>query len=24
MHEGKTADQIWVCGDKRPDFIYTL
>ncbi|KIV92634.1 hypothetical protein PV10_03907 [Exophiala mesophila] len=24
MFEGKTVDQIWVAGDKRPDFIYTL
>jgi sugar phosphate permease len=24
MHEGKTAEQIWVAGDNRPDFIYTL
>ncbi|KAK5043574.1 hypothetical protein LTR84_011381 [Exophiala bonariae] len=24
MHEGKTPEQVWVCGDKRPDFIYTL
>lgn len=24
MHEGMTAEQIWVAGDKRPDFIYTL
>ena len=24
MHEGMTADQIWVAGDNRPDFIYTL
>lgn len=24
MHEGKTAVEIWVAGDKRPDFIYTL
>jgi hypothetical protein len=24
MHEGKTADEIWVAGDNRPDFIYTL
>lgn len=23
MHEGMTAEQIWVAGDKRPDFIYT-
>ncbi|KAK6367905.1 hypothetical protein LTS17_010057 [Exophiala oligosperma] len=24
MHEGKSADEIWVAGDNRPDFIYTL
>ncbi|OCT49698.1 putative transporter [Cladophialophora carrionii] len=24
MHEGKTPEQIWVAGDNRPDFIYTL
>ncbi|KIW30858.1 uncharacterized protein PV07_02551 [Cladophialophora immunda] len=24
MHEGKTVDEIWVAGDNRPDFIYTL
>ena len=24
MLEGKTATQIWIAGDKRPDFIYTL
>lgn len=24
MHEGMTAEQIWVAGDKRPDFMYTL
>ncbi|EME78268.1 uncharacterized protein MYCFIDRAFT_190618 [Pseudocercospora fijiensis CIRAD86] len=24
MHDGMTPDQIWVAGDKRPDFIYTL
>lgn len=24
MHEGKTADEIWVAGDNRPDFIYSL
>jgi Na+/proline symporter len=24
MHEGKTSEQIWVAGDNRPDFIYTL
>lgn len=24
MHDGMTADEIWVAGDKRPDFIYTL
>lgn len=24
MHEGMTPEEIWVAGDKRPDFIYTL
>ncbi|KAK5070538.1 hypothetical protein LTR64_000209 [Lithohypha guttulata] len=24
MHQGMTAEQIWVAGDKRPDFMYTL
>ena len=24
MHAGKTADEIWVAGDNRPDFIYSL
>jgi len=24
MHEGMNAEQIWVAGDNRPDFIYTL
>ena len=24
MHAGKTAEQIWVAGDNRPDFLYTL
>ncbi|RMZ32952.1 hypothetical protein D0859_02904 [Hortaea werneckii] len=24
MHAGKSADDIWVAGDNRPDFIYTL
>lgn len=24
MHAGKTEDQIWVAGDNRPDFIYSL
>jgi MFS family permease len=24
MHEGKTSEQIWIAGDKRPDFLYTL
>jgi MFS family permease len=24
MHEGMTPAQIWVAGDNRPDFIYTL
>lgn len=24
MHAGKTPEQIWVAGDNRPDFIYTL
>lgn len=24
MHEGMTEDEIWVAGDKRPDFLYTL
>ncbi|KAK6433100.1 hypothetical protein LTR95_010728 [Oleoguttula sp. CCFEE 5521] len=24
MHAGKTDDQIWLAGDNRPDFIYTL
>ena len=24
MHAGKTADEIWVAGDNRPDFIYAL
>ena len=24
MHAGMTPDEIWVAGDKRPDFIYTL
>lgn len=24
MHEGKSADEIWVAGDNRPDFIYSL
>jgi MFS-type transporter involved in bile tolerance (Atg22 family) len=23
MHEGKSADEIWVAGDNRPNFIYT-
>lgn len=24
MHAGKSAVEIWLAGDKRPDFIYTL
>lgn len=24
MLEGKTEEEIWIMGDKRPDFIYTL
>ena len=24
MHEGKTTEEIWIAGDKRPDFLYTL
>ncbi|KAK4494587.1 hypothetical protein PRZ48_013943 [Zasmidium cellare] len=24
MHEGMTEDEVWVAGDQRPDFIYTL
>ena len=24
MHEGKSQEQIWVAGDNRPDFLYTL
>jgi sugar phosphate permease len=24
MLEGKTAEEIWIAGDNRPDFIYTL
>ena len=24
MHAGKTPDEIWVAGDNRPDFIYSL
>lgn len=24
MHEGKSVDEIWIAGDKRPDFIYTI
>lgn len=24
MHAGMSPDEIWVAGDKRPDFIYTL
>lgn len=24
MLEGKTATQVWIAGDNRPDFIYTL
>lgn len=24
MLEGKSAEEIWLAGDKRPDFIYTL
>ncbi|KAF2725299.1 MFS general substrate transporter [Polychaeton citri CBS 116435] len=24
MHEGKTTEEVWVAGDNRPDFIYTL
>ena len=24
MQAGKSADDIWVAGDNRPDFIYTL
>lgn len=24
MHEGKSVEEIWIAGDKRPDFIYTL
>ncbi|KAI5362879.1 Putative major facilitator superfamily, MFS transporter superfamily [Septoria linicola] len=24
MHAGMTRDEIWVAGDNRPDFIYTL
>lgn len=24
MLQGKTADEIWVAGDNRPDFIYSL
>lgn len=24
MHDGMTADEIWVAGDNRPDFIYSL
>ncbi|KIW85132.1 hypothetical protein Z517_00521 [Fonsecaea pedrosoi CBS 271.37] len=24
MHDGLSAEQIWLMGDKRPDFIYTL
>jgi hypothetical protein len=24
MHAGLTEEQIWLAGDNRPDFIYTL
>lgn len=24
MHEGMTEEEIWVAGDQRPDFMYTL
>lgn len=24
MLQGKTEDEIWVAGDNRPDFIYSL
>lgn len=24
MLDGKTEEEIWIMGDKRPDFIYTM
>ena len=24
MLEGKTEEEVWIAGDNRPDFIYTM